>query len=106
MTAIFGNSRRSNCEILSPERAGAPIASDRSWRASAGFQLYEKGVTHVSGTDPFEVARSEGFEPPTPRFEVWCSIQLSYERASGIRQCSHIAAETWLAVSVDCATRI
>jgi hypothetical protein len=27
-----------------------------------------------------EVARSEGFEPPTPRFEVWCSIQLSYER--------------------------
>src|SRR5262245_39541831 len=29
---------------------------------------------------PMEVARSEGFEPPTPRFEVWCSIQLSYER--------------------------
>jgi catechol 2,3-dioxygenase-like lactoylglutathione lyase family enzyme len=27
-----------------------------------------------------EMARSEGFEPPTPRFEVWCSIQLSYER--------------------------
>ena len=25
-------------------------------------------------------ARPEGFEPPTPRFEVWCSIQLSYER--------------------------
>ena len=29
-----------------------------------------------------EVARSEGFEPPTPRFEVWCSIQLSYERVA------------------------
>ena len=27
------------------------------------------------------VARSERFELPTPRFEVWCSIQLSYERA-------------------------
>ncbi len=27
-----------------------------------------------------EMARSEGFEPPTPRFVVWCSIQLSYER--------------------------
>jgi hypothetical protein len=26
------------------------------------------------------VARSERFELPTPRFEVWCSIQLSYER--------------------------
>src|SRR5262249_49175451 len=29
---------------------------------------------------PDLLARSEGFEPPTPRFEVWCSIQLSYER--------------------------
>src|SRR5689334_984063 len=28
----------------------------------------------------YVLARSEGFEPPTPRFEVWCSIQLSYER--------------------------
>ena len=28
-----------------------------------------------------KVARSGGFEPPTPRFVVWCSIQLSYERA-------------------------
>ncbi len=27
------------------------------------------------------LARSKGFEPLTPRFEVWCSIQLSYERA-------------------------
>ena len=30
-----------------------------------------------------QVARSGGFEPPTPRFVVWCSIQLSYERAEG-----------------------
>jgi hypothetical protein len=40
---------------------------------------------------PQTLARSEGFEPPTPRFEVWCSIQLSYERVSGIRQCSDLA---------------
>ena len=26
------------------------------------------------------LARSEKFELPTPKFEVWCSIQLSYER--------------------------
>lgn len=26
------------------------------------------------------VVRSEGVEPATPRSEVWCSIQLSYER--------------------------
>lgn len=25
-----------------------------------------------------ELARRKGFEPLTPRFEVWCSIQLSY----------------------------
>jgi len=30
---------------------------------------------------PFcELARRKGFEPLTPRFEVWCSIQLSYRR--------------------------
>ena len=26
------------------------------------------------------MARPEGFEPPTPKFVVWCSIQLSYGR--------------------------
>ena len=30
-----------------------------------------------------ELARPEGFEPPAPRFVVWCSIQLSYGRAGG-----------------------
>ena len=29
-----------------------------------------------------EMARRGGFEPPTPRFVVWCSIQLSYRRRS------------------------
>jgi hypothetical protein len=28
-----------------------------------------------------ELARPERFERPTPRFVVWCSIQLSYGRA-------------------------
>ena len=27
-----------------------------------------------------ELARPEGLEPPTPRFEAWYSIQLSYGR--------------------------
>ena len=30
-----------------------------------------------------KMARPEGFEPPAPRFVVWCSIQLSYGRAVG-----------------------
>jgi hypothetical protein len=34
-----------------------------------------------------KMARPKGFEPLTPRFVVWCSIQLSYGRASG-RRCS------------------
>ncbi len=29
------------------------------------------------------MARPEGFEPTTPRFVVWCSIQLSYGREAG-----------------------
>jgi hypothetical protein len=29
------------------------------------------------------LARRKGFEPLTPRFEVWCSIQLSYRRLRG-----------------------
>jgi hypothetical protein len=28
------------------------------------------------------MARSEGFEPPTPSFVGLCSIQLSYERVA------------------------
>ena len=30
------------------------------------------------------MARPKGFEPLTPRFVVWCSIQLSYGRAVGL----------------------
>ena len=31
-----------------------------------------------------EMARPKGFEPLTPRFVVWCSIQLSYGRAEPV----------------------
>jgi hypothetical protein len=32
------------------------------------------------------VARPEGFEPPTPRFVVWCSVQLSYGRSTDVAE--------------------
>ena len=49
----------------------------------------EKGFSNPEFTMPFkalggdyvsfkEMAHRGGFEPPTPRFVVWCSIQLSY----------------------------
>ena len=38
------------------------------------------------------VARPKGFEPLTPRFVVWCSIQLSYGRVAA-RRISPGAAE-------------
>ena len=41
------------------------------------------------------MARPKGFEPLTPRFVVWCSIQLSYGRARDIwhvRSCVRSAA--------------
>ena len=33
-----------------------------------------------------EMARPKGFEPLTPRFVVWCSIQLSYGRATNLER--------------------
>ncbi len=41
--------------------------------------VYTKGL-NVCGNGQV-VARPKGFEPLTPRFVVWCSIQLSYGRA-------------------------
>ena len=45
---------------------------------------------------PYLLARSEGFEPPTPRFEVWCSIQLSYERGKMVAYAKTYNARSFL----------
>ena len=37
------------------------------------------------------MARRKGFEPLTPRFEVWCSIQLSYRRRGPRERLAHNA---------------
>jgi hypothetical protein len=61
----------------------------RRLRANAGgdtvatnllFELF--GQLDLLAKLLISLARPEGFEPPTPRFVVWCSIQLSYGRLS------------------------
>ena len=43
---------------------------------ATGLQRVGIGVSNILKS----LARRKGFEPLTPRFEVWCSIQLSYRR--------------------------
>ena len=45
-------------------------------RASPPLSVRANGID-IAGKS---LARRKGFEPLTPRFEVWCSIQLSYRR--------------------------
>ena len=40
----------------------------------------KKKPPHCGGLYLCRLARPEGFEPPTPKFVAWCSIQLSYGR--------------------------
>ena len=40
----------------------------------------KSGVRLAAAADAQNVARPERLELPTPRFVVWCSIQLSYGR--------------------------
>ena len=53
---------------------GMRDAADQSRSTLAGMRRFLSGE--------MEVARPKGFEPLTPRFVVWCSIQLSYGRLS------------------------
>jgi hypothetical protein len=62
-----------------------PAWAEPQWnpsRISGTLELRSKyGLSHLT----LLVARPKGFEPLTPRFVVWCSIQLSYGRALGCK---------------------
>ena len=59
-----------------------PLRSSAIYENTAIPNNFRDGssTTSVQYSQGFLVARRKGFEPLTPRFEVWCSIQLSYER--------------------------
>ena len=54
---------------------GGQFIDLRPRRAPQSYQHHSK-----CGKIPIFMARPERFERPTPRFVVWCSIQLSYGR--------------------------
>ena len=80
-------------EILSRRAAGWPATAKSASRARPARPVAGRSSKGIL----FEkLARPERFELPTPRFVVWCSIQLSYGRlvASGRAGRVREAAET------------
>ena len=76
-----------------PDSVAAAVAFDESLESLGGldaenrkrlslYALLAQTVLAGLGTavGNMKVARPEGFEPPTTRFEAWYSIQLSYGR--------------------------
>ena len=68
--------RRQECA-----RACLPRHEHDSKNAADGNKSGNKKPGQWPGSMLLRMARPEGFEPPTPKFVAWCSIQLSYGRA-------------------------
>ncbi len=72
--------------------AQAPRQGNLSQRVRSGSARETLSSTAIAAWALYAIisgvsmARPERFELPTPRFVVWCSIQLSYGRASGSRR--------------------
>src|SRR5690606_11075506 len=64
------------------ELSGTPTRA-RQFAAVARQTCWHKKTGHW----PVDLVRPEGFEPPTPKFVAWCSIQLSYGRIAEAELC-------------------
>ena|GEM_PF-2313982 len=69
---------------------GFALEGIETWWGTKKVPRYEADL----GVYNSYLVRPEGFEPPTPGFEVQCSIQLSYERIVIMRmfdtECGHL----------------
>ncbi len=71
---------------------GEVTAGEREIWISGSKAVLARCASRAAGRSPVSdfldcsgMARPKGFEPLTPRFVVWCSIQLSYGRLPGSR---------------------
>ncbi len=60
------------------------VARSRRRQAEIGVRRGSTARGRQFWSEIGRMARPKGFEPLTPRFVVWCSIQLSYGRAMGL----------------------
>jgi AAA domain len=51
-----------------------------------GFLIQDPTTKRLRKLGANLLARPEGFEPPTPRSVVWCSVQLSYGRSTDVAE--------------------
>src|SRR5215471_11087415 len=76
LSVTLAHARRApRAQLHSPSlRRGTPALST----SSAGVPKHRLGGTSEFHNLLILLAHRRGFEPLTPRFVVWCSIQLSY----------------------------
>lgn len=79
----IASATESKARFHQPRRGRRGVLSTAAWLVIPGRTKNADAVASASG-----LARPEGFEPPTPKFVAWCSIQLSYGRKMQKRNCA------------------
>jgi hypothetical protein len=62
---------------------GTRLSAGRRRRMPGRIRTLTESQKYLTGDSSGEMADPERFERPTPRFVVWCSIQLSYGSVVG-----------------------